>query len=75
MKALKSVDPARLNGRDAALQASALEIATMIRAQASSLDGADTGEASADRAGIQQTVGHAEQSLKAADALLQRSNP
>jgi chemotaxis protein MotC len=75
VKALRSVDPARLNDRDAALRASALEIATMIRSRASILDVADPAELAADKDGIQQIVSSAERALDAAEPLLQRSNP
>ncbi len=71
LKALQDVDPKRLTGRDVALRASALEVATMIRASA-----ADTQDgAAAERGTIQQTVLDAEKSLKASEALLDRTNP
>lgn len=75
VKALNSVDPARLSERDAVLRASALEIATMIRSRASMLDAVDQNDAGLDRMGVQQTVVDAEKSLAMSDALLQRVAP
>jgi chemotaxis protein MotC len=75
VKALNSVDPVRLTDRDAALRASALEIATMIRSRASLLDAADEADVGPDHTGVQQTVVDAEKSLAMSDALLQRATP
>ncbi len=72
LKALRGIDPARLTARDAALRASALEVAAMIRA--STLEGQDA-SAGTERATVQQTVVDAETSLKASDALLKRTDP
>jgi chemotaxis protein MotC len=75
VKALNAVDPTRLTERDAALRASALEIAAMIRSRASKLDVEDGAEASPEHTGIQQTVVDAERSLAASDGLLQGMTP
>jgi chemotaxis protein MotC len=75
VKALRSVDPARLNDRDVALRASALEIATMIRSRASILDATDPAQLAADQDGIQDVVSSAERALNASEPLLQRSTP
>lgn len=73
LKALEDVDPARLTKRDAALRASALEVAGMIRA--TTPDPQDGPELNAERATVQQTVVDAERALRSSDALLQRANP
>lgn len=73
LKALQGVDPARLTSRDAALRASALEVASMIRA--ATLDPQDDVEHGGERTTIQQTVVDAERSLKASEALLPRTDP
>jgi chemotaxis protein MotC len=75
VKALNGVDPAHLTERDAALRASALEIATMIRSRASQLDVGDEGETSPDRIGVQQTVLDAEKSMAMAEWLLRKATP
>lgn len=75
LKALNSVDPARLTERDAALRASALEIATMIRSRASLLDAGDMEDSGPDHTGVQKTVVDAERSLAMSEALLQRATP
>ena len=72
LKALQSVDPARLTSRDAALRASALEVAGMIRA--ATLDRQDETDQGGERVSIQQTVLDAEKSLKASETLLQGIN-
>ena len=72
IKVLNSVDPARLSSADAALRASALEVASMIRA--STLEASET-EAGGSHESVQQTVVDAEKSLKTSEALLQRTKP
>ncbi|WP_158808111.1 hypothetical protein [Beijerinckia sp. L45] len=74
VKALNSVDPARLPERDVALRASALEIATMIRSRASMLDAEDVDDSGPDHKGVQQTVADAEKSLANSEAILQRTS-
>jgi len=75
VKALNSVDPARLTEQDGALRASALEIAIMIRSSASLLDAGDEAGPGPEHTGVQQTVLDAEKSLATSEALLQRATP
>ncbi|MGD0633090.1 MAG: hypothetical protein ABSA13_02250 [Beijerinckiaceae bacterium] len=73
VKALKSADPFRLPAKDAAIRASALEIADLIRSHASLLDASDPADLTGDSGRIEKTLNDAARSLAASEDLLHRS--
>ncbi|MDR3462928.1 MAG: hypothetical protein P4L76_11505 [Beijerinckiaceae bacterium] len=73
VQALKSADPSRLPARDAAIRASALEVADLIRSRASLLDASDPADLTGDPGRIEKTLNDAAKSLAASEDLLHRS--